>query len=184
LFSFFYFASSRYEFEFVPALALLASVGVIAMEERARRGGLRVVARCAWIPALIISSAIPVLYGIECCASDRINSGLTSLTYGNIPGAEREFQAARLLSPGNPLLRLGSGLTLALERRTVEAQAALEGLVQDFPDYAMAHFVLGNVLASEGRGDEAIAQYRTAFRLDPDDAVIKAGLDSALARKK
>jgi hypothetical protein len=181
--AFFLGACSRYQFEFVPEMALLASVGIMAIEG-ALTGRLRITARCAWIPALVISSAFPVLYGIERCASDRVYSGLASLMYGNVPGAEREFQTARLLSPGNPLLRLGSGLTLVTQARSPEARGVLEALVRDFPDYAMAHFALGNVLSGEGRRDEAIEQFRTAHRLDPGDPVIKTGLDSALARKK
>ena len=181
--SFFIGACSRYQFEFVPELALLAAVGVMGLES-ALKGRLRVIARCAWIPALMMSSAFPVLYGIERCASDRVYSGLTSLMYGDVPAAEREFQTARLLSPRNPLLRLGSGLALVTQARSPEAQAVLEALVREFPGYAMAHFALGNVLAGEGRQDEAIEQFRTAHRLDPDDATIKAGLDSALASKR
>jgi len=181
--SFFLGACSRYQFEFVPALALLAAVGIMGIES-ALSGRLRAIARCAWIPALVVSSAFPVLYGIERCASDRVYSGLTSLMYGDVPAAEREFHTARLLSPGNPLLRLGSGLTLVTQARSPEAQSVLEALVRDFPDYAMAHFALGNVLAGEGRRDEAIEQFRIAHRLDPEDASIRAGLDSALTGKR
>ena len=181
--SFFIGACSRYQFEFVPELALLASVGIMAIEN-SLNGRLRATIRCAWVPALLFSSAFTVLYGIERCASDRVYSGLTSLMHGDVQGAEREFQTARLLSPGNPLLRFGSGLALITQSRSPEAQSVLEALVRDYPDYAMAHFALGNVLAGEGRRDEAIEQFRIAHRLDPNDETIKASLDSALAGKR
>jgi len=174
--SFFFGACSRYQFEFVPELALLASVGVMEIES-APAARLRAIARCAWIPALVISSAFPVLYAIERCASDRNHSGIACLVYGDVSGAESEFRTARFLSPRNPLSRLGAGLLLVTRDRYPEAQEALEALIRDFPDYATAHFALGNVLAREGRRDEAIAQFWDAYRLDPDDATIRAGLD-------
>src|ERR1022692_4645793 len=161
----------------------LAAVGGIDIEG-AGTGRFRAIARCAWIPALVISSAFPVLYGIERCAMDHNYSGIACLAYGDVSGAQRELETARFLSPRNPLSKLGSALLLVTERRYPEAQAALEALVRDFPDYAKAHFALGNVLAGEGRRDEAIAQFRSAYRLDPDDATIKAGLDAALAGKR
>ena len=181
--SLFFGACARYQFEFVPALALLASVGIMGIES-SWRGGFRSLARCAWVAALVFSSAFTVLYGIERCASDHNISGITCLAYGDFPGAQHEFENARFLSPRNPVSRLGTGLLLALQGRAREAHAALAALAADFPDYAMAHFALGNVLAGEGMRDEATAQLREAHELDPDDATIKAALDSALARGK
>jgi len=177
--SLFFGACSRYQFEFAPALALLASVGVMGMEGVCV-GRVRAAARCAWVPALALSSAFTLLYGVERCSADHNYSGLAYLAYGDVPEAEREFGAARFLSPRNPLSRLGSGVELVTEGRYPEAKAALEALIRDFPDYAVAHFVLANVFAKEGRRNEAIAQYQTAHRLDPDDATISAALDSAL----
>jgi tetratricopeptide (TPR) repeat protein len=182
-FLFFYFACARYQFEFVPALALLAALGILALEG-GWSGGIRAAARCAWIPALALSSAFPVLYAIDRSAADHNISGITSLAYGDFPDADREFATARLLSPRNPLSRLGSGMMLSLQGRPGEAQAALEALTRDFPDYALAHFALGNVLAGERRGDEALAEYREAHRLDASDASIAAALDAALSRRK
>jgi cytochrome c-type biogenesis protein CcmH/NrfG len=167
----------------VPALALLASVGVMELEG-ATVGRTRATARCVWIPALAISSAFTLLYGVERCVADHNYSGLANLAYGDVPGAEREFDTARFLSPRNPVSRLGSGVALVTQGRNAEATAALEALIRDFPDYAMGHFALANVLAKEGRRGEALAQYLTAHRLDPEDATIKSGLDSALAGRR
>src|ERR1035438_6700706 len=165
--SFFFGACSRYQFEFVPELALLAAVGVIEIEG-AGTGRFRAIARCAWIPALVISSAFPVLYGIERCAMDHNYSGIACLAYGDVSGAQRELETARFLSPRNPLSKLGSALLLVTERRYPEAQAALEALVRDFPDYAKAHFALGNVLA----GEAIIAHSRRGFGVFPPQRAI------------
>lgn len=180
LLSFFFGACSRYQFEFVPGMALLAAVGVMAMEG-APGGGTRALARCVWIPALILSSAFPVLYGIDRCTLDHNYTGIGLVQQGDLADAAREFDAARSLSPRNPLTRLGSGFMLVTQGRSLEARAAFENLVRDFPDFALGHFFLGNVLASAGRRDEAIAQYTAAHRLAPENPTIKQVLDSALA---
>jgi tetratricopeptide (TPR) repeat protein len=178
--SFFFGACSRYQFEFVPALAFLAAVGVLALEGLPDARG-RILARCLWVPALAVSAAFPVLYGIERCVLDHNYSGMTYLTEGDRADADREFAVARSLSPRNPLSRLGAALELALEGRSAEADAALTALVREFPDNAKAHLVFGNVLAGEHRRDEAVAQWREAHRLDPEDPVANAALAPAPA---
>jgi len=182
--AFFFGACSRYQFEFVPAAALLASLGVMEMERTRLTTPIRAIARCAWIPALVISSAFTVLYGIERCALDHNYSGIACLEYGDVSGARRELEIARFLSPRNPFSRLGTGLILAAQNKYPEAQSVFEALIRDFPDYAIAHFALGKVFAGEGRWDEAIAQFWVARRLDPYDGTIEAGLNSALAGKR
>jgi len=178
LLSFFYGACSRYQFEFVPAMALLASMGILAIDA-ASAGRIRTWAFCALAPALVVSAAFPVLYGVDRCTNDHNISGITYLAYGDITGAARELDDAQFLSPGNPVSRLGTAMMLGLEGRRREAQAAFEALVRDFPDYATGHLSLGSLLAQEGRRDEAIRELETAHRLDPQDAAIRAALASA-----
>jgi tetratricopeptide (TPR) repeat protein len=48
------------------------------------------------------------------------------------------------------------------------------------PNYADAHSNLGVALASQGKLDEAIAQYTEALRLDPDHARAHGNLGLAL----
>jgi hypothetical protein len=177
---FFCGANSRYQFEFVPGLALLASIGVTAMEGMLT-GASRAAARVAWALGLLVSCAFPVLYGIDRCVMDHNYFGIACLARGDLRSAEREFGAARLLSPGNPFSRLESGVALVSSGRTAEAKAVFEALVRDFPGDALAHLNLANVLAGEGRLDEAIGHYRTALRLDPGNPVIKTELDTALS---
>ncbi len=177
----FFGACSRYQFEFAPEVALLACVGVVAMEA-VLRGPALVAARCAWVSALLVSCSVPVLYGIDRCVADHNSYGVSCLLFGDVPGAENEFAAARTLSPRNPFSRLGSDLILISEHRTGEARAALGELVRDFPDYAKARFVLGNLDFQAGRIDEAVASLAAAHRLEPDDSAISSALDAALAR--
>lgn len=183
LLCFFFGACSRYQFEFVPEIALLACIGVIAMESTLRDTA-RMAARCAGALALVVSCAVPVLYGIDRCVADHNSYGVSCLLFGNVPGAESEFATARILSPSNPFSRLGSALILISEMKLGEAQVALDDLVQDFPDYAKARFVLGNLEVREGRINEAVENLNVAHRLEPDDAAISDALDALLARTK
>jgi tetratricopeptide (TPR) repeat protein len=179
-FASFYYACARYAFEFIPALAMLAVLGLLATESDPRPR-FRRVARWAWIPALAVSSLVPVLFGIDRCVRDHNVSGLTSLSYGDFGGAEHDFAIARSLSPANPGSRLGSAVALLYSGRRPEARAALEALVRDFPAHALAHYFLGAVLAADGRRGEAASQFETAHRLDPDNRGIARALETALA---
>ena len=183
LFLGFYFGvCSRYQVEFAPALALLASVGVVAAEG-SLAGRARLAARCAWVAALAFTCAFTTLYGIDRCATDHNLFGIECLMHGNPSAAEREFGTARGLAPGNPFSRLGESLILESQNREAEARSALESLVRDEPGYAMAHFALGNALAGEGRPAEALEQYRAAHRIDPEDAAIDRALAAAAGRR-
>jgi hypothetical protein len=180
LFSSFFFACSRYQFEFVPGLALLAALGVLALEagwgDRVRR-----LARCAWIPALLFSCAFTVLYGIDRSVTDHNTSGLTCLAYRDFSAAEHEFGVARLLAPRNPGSRVGEGAILLFRGRLKEAQAELEGVTRDSPDNALGHYFLGAVFSGEERRADAVTEFEAAHRLDPGNLGINKGLASALA---
>jgi tetratricopeptide (TPR) repeat protein len=179
--SFFFGACSRYQFEFVPEMALLGALGLLAVESA---GPLRVLARCGWIPALAVSSVVPVLYGVDRCVLDHSESGFGYLQSGDIAAASRDFETARALSPANSSSRLGAGFILVTQHRLPEARAVFEALIRDFPDHAMAHFFLGNVLAEQGLNELALGEYATAHRLDPGNDTIQLGLDEATARRR
>jgi tetratricopeptide (TPR) repeat protein len=49
------------------------------------------------------------------------------------------------------------------------------------PDYAKAHFNLGNVLEQQGRRGEAIAHFREALRLKSDYSQARIRLEAASA---
>lgn len=180
---FFCGASDRYQLEYVSGLALLASMGMLALESLPA-GLPRLAARCVWVPALLVSLAFPVLYGIDWCVIEHNSNAVMYLSRGDLLDAETEIQNARFLSPGSPASRLISGMMLAAVGKSPEAERGFEALILDFPGYAMAHYGLANVLAGERRWDDAIAQYGIAHALRPEDPVIKAGLDAALARSK
>jgi tetratricopeptide (TPR) repeat protein len=178
---FFCGANSRYQFEFASGLSVLAALGVMAADN-ALSGIARRMTRVAAALALVVSCAFPVLYGIDRCVSDHDYMGIGYLAEGNGSAAEREFDAARLLSPGNPFLRLESGVMLAAQGRRAEALGVLESLVRDFPRDPMAQLNLARVLIADGRRDEGLAHLRAAHDLAPDNGAISAVLEHESAR--
>jgi tetratricopeptide (TPR) repeat protein len=178
LLSFFFGACSRYQFEFVPALALLASIGVMAMEARLGGAALRTT-RLGWAIAVLATSVFGVLYGIERCSVDHDRSGVSYMMEGQVDNALKEFSISDSLSPGNGLSRLGPCLLLETENRMPEALASLQSLVRDRPEFASGHFALGNLLARLGSYADAVSQLSQALRLDPGNPAIEAALAKA-----
>ncbi len=78
------------------------------------------------------------------------------------------------------LALLGSYL---MELSDPRAQALLEGLAADHPDFAEAHNYLGVVYARMGRGDDAEREFTRVLELDPSSASAENNLGSlALTR--
>jgi tetratricopeptide (TPR) repeat protein len=174
-------ANARYQLEFVPELALLAALGVLALEHVGPSGS-PLLTRGIMAAALAYSCVFPILYGIERCVYGHNNDGTALIADGDLAGARREFEAALSLSPRNPVSRLSLGVLLVAQGRPAEALPGFEALTREFPDYPSAYLNLATALALSGRPDEAAVQYRNALRLDPGNAAARAGLDAALRR--
>ena len=183
LVSLFFGTCSRYQVEFTPALALLASVGVLSLESALAGAALRA-ARVAWVALALGSGAFALLYGVDRCAGDHNDYAVEFLIRGNAQAAEHEIGTAEFLSPGNPMSRLLSGVILATSGRPEEARRHFEALVRDFPRDARAHYWLGNVLLGMGQRREATAEHELAQTLDPADETIRAMLEADKGRTR
>jgi tetratricopeptide (TPR) repeat protein len=181
--SLFFGASSRYQFEFAPALAILASIGVMSLESLARSPG-RPAIRTAVAAALLFSCAFPTLYALDRAVLNHTDYGMRCLLDGQLAAADRELGIAHSLSPRDRVSRLGEGVLLVLRNRGSEARPIFEGLVRDYPDYATAHYDLAKVLADESSFKEAAEQYRLALQLEPGNKAMEAGLEYSLSRAR
>jgi Tetratricopeptide repeat len=179
---FFCGAIGRYQSDYVPGFALLACLGLMALEALPAARG-RTLACLVGVPALLMTLAFPVLYGIDQCVTSYNTNCFMFLSRGDLVDAEREVETARFLSPGNPVSRLAQAL-IESRRDPARGLDAFESLARDFPDYAPGHYLLANALRGQGRWDDALAHYRTAHRLAPDNPGFEADLERAEARGK
>jgi tetratricopeptide (TPR) repeat protein len=181
LMSLFFGICSRYQFEFLPPLALLAALGALALEATLSGGG-RVVARCLWIPALLFSAAFTVLYGVNRSVEDHSVAAIILTSKGDLRDANHEVQILRMLSPGDPFFRVESGVILVAAGHLQGAENVFSALARDYPDYPLGRYNLARVLETEGKTGEAIVQLEEAHQLAPENPAISAELKSALAK--
>ena len=116
---------------------------------------------------------------------------LASLAFiGTLTGAAAAWTAGRHVAWRRTSLGVGmltTALLLVLARRQaalyVSDETLFRATIAQSPDSWMAHHILGFSLAMQGRHAEAIAEYRTALRLNPDYPNAHVGLGLELAQR-
>jgi tetratricopeptide (TPR) repeat protein len=177
------YASWRYEVDFLPALLLLAVVGILALERAlADRPGWRRAARWGWGVTLVFSVVFNLLASVKYYAEGHYEVGSALLQQGRVQEAIDQYEQALRIMPdyGEPHNNLG--IALLRLGRIDEGIEHFEQALQINPDYAEAHYNLGVALAQTGKTDEAIAHYERALRIKPDYAEAHNGLGAALLR--
>jgi len=165
----FYGNCSRYEMDFLPALALLAVLGVLGLEHAlsGRPAALRA-ARAAWGLSLAFSAAFIVALSFGHYADQRYRLGNALMTAGRVPEAITQYEKALR---GQPVFAADIGnLGAALLRagRIPEAIARDEEALRLAPDSALTHYNLAGALLKAGRRPEAAAEYQRAYELKPE----------------
>ena len=177
---FYYWASNRYEVEFLPPLLLLALVGILGLERSlAGRGAWLAAARAGWLALLCFSVGFNVLASCGRYAAERYSAGLSLDEAGRPAEALGQYQAAVRMAPSDFRMRNDLGIALARQRRLPEAREQFEAAVRLRPDLTEGHANLGNAFLLLGRLPEAITQYEAALRLTPDDAALGSRLAAA-----
>jgi tetratricopeptide (TPR) repeat protein len=175
----YYFASSRFEVDFLPTLVLLAVIGILGLEHAlapTSGSGLvdrpvwRGAVRCGWVLLLGFSVAFNLFASAEHYAEECDNLGAALAQAGRVQEAIRQYEQALRIKPDHAEAHNNLGVLLGQAGRVQEAIRQYEQALRIKPDFAGAHYNLGVILGQAGRVQEAIGHYEQALRIKPDFA--------------
>jgi Tfp pilus assembly protein PilF len=168
---FYYCTASRLEVEFLPALLLLAVVGILGLERSpAGRPIWRRAVRWGWSLLLGFSVAFNLLACVGRCAEAHYNLGTVLFQQSQVPEAIAHYEQALRLNPDYADAHNDLGLALVRPGRLQEAMGHWEQALRIKPDYPEAHNNMGNVFWHEGKFSDAVGHYEQALRSKPDYA--------------
>jgi len=162
-------ACFRYEVEFVPALVLLAVIGILGLEQVvAGRLRWRCGARAGWGLLMGFSVAFNLLASIERRTENDIDLGWVLLEKGQVDEAITHFKNALRFQSTLWLAHYNLGMAMFQKGRLDEAITDFQKAVQLQPNYTEGHNDLGVAFLQKGRVDEAMAQFHKALEIQPD----------------
>jgi len=177
----FFAAASRYDLDFLPALMLLAVIGIFGLE-RALAGSpvWRRIARWGWCLLLAYSVVINLLMSASDYAEANCLVGNTLFNQGRVDEAIIQYQKALAIWP--ECANAHAGLGYALRQKGLEDEAIIQyqKALEIKPDFAEAHNDLGCSLGQKGRVNEAITHFQRALEIKPDFADAHYNLGSTL----
>jgi tetratricopeptide (TPR) repeat protein len=180
----YYYTAGRFETEILPALVLLAVIGILGLEQAlADRPDWRRAARWGWGLLLGFSVAVNLLASVERCADVYVSAGASMQELGKMPEAMELCQQALRINPDYADAYFHLGNVFLQEGKVSDAIRHYEQALRIEPDYAEAHYNLGNVLLQEGKVSDAIGQYEQALRINPDYAEAHYNLGNVLLQE-
>jgi tetratricopeptide (TPR) repeat protein len=176
----------RYEVEFLPALVLLALIGILSLERalacqpRHRMSGRML--RWGWSILLGFSVAFSLFASVQQCAESDNDLGMQLQGTGRLPEAIRHYKQALRLYPDLADAHINLGNAMLQSGRIREAIGHYEQALRIKPDFPKAHNDFGVALARLGRLPEAISHYEQALRINPTLFRVHYNLGNALVQ--
>jgi len=181
----FYGSCWRYEMDFMPALMVLAGVGILGVERcAADRRLLRLAVRTAWGGLLLVSLGFNFLESVSCHADTIESLALRQVEAGNLSAGIAYHRQVLRLSPAWSEAHDNLGLALVkVPGGEKEAVAQFQQAIRLDPLADAPHYHLGNVWSKRPEHLlEAINEYQEALRLYPPNENAEVQLGAALAR--
>jgi tetratricopeptide (TPR) repeat protein len=176
-------SASRYELDFLPALVLLAVVGMLGLERAlSDQVNRRRTARWAWGVLLGLSVGFNLFASVERVGEAHNYRGYIFSRTGQTQEAIDQYEQALRLKPDYAEAHDNLGVALEKMGKIQEAIGHYEQAVLIRPDYPEAHYNLGVASERVGRAAEAIDQYEQALRLKPAFTEARYNLAVALQR--
>jgi tetratricopeptide (TPR) repeat protein len=167
--SFFFFASVRYEAEFLPALVILAVVGIFGLERAlADRPAWLRAARWGWALLLVYSVAFNLFATVAQYAQAHYGRGVALLELRKFAEARDSFEETLRMNPNFARAQSDLGFTLEQTPEIDHAMEHYQEAVRLQPELAAAHYYLGNALVRTHNLEAAVGQYEEALRLHLD----------------
>ena len=177
----YWWVNFRYEVEFLPALLLLAVLGILGLERAvAERPVWRRAVRLGWGLLLVFSVAFNLLASGEYYAQAHNSLGSQLFDAGRFSEAVGQYQQALRIDPDYAEAHGKLGIALVRLGRLPEAIEQYQQALRINPDDAATHYNLGTILEQQGKAPEAIKQYEQALRIKPDLAEAHYNLGTAL----
>ncbi len=167
----FFAASIRYEVEFLPALVLLAAIGILGLERTlSDRPVWRRKARWAWGALAGFSVIFNLLATANYYAEGHAEVGTALFQDGRLLEAVEHYEQALRIKPDYTQPYNNLGIALVQLGRVEEGIKRYEQALRLNPNWAEVHSDLGVVLMQNGRMPEAIGHFEEAVRIKPQYA--------------
>jgi hypothetical protein len=176
-----YFASDRYAYLAMPGLLLSAAAIVAAVLHRRPAFSTPIGIGAAGIAVVFASMAslqaalwrdsatlfTPALQRHP-TSIIALNNIASDIMQSDPVAAEQILSDALALHPNEAVLRMNLANAWEMQGRIAEAESLLRAIIDEHPsDAAQAWFRLGNLLAMQGKKDEAMAAFQESMAIDP-----------------
>lgn len=164
----FFAGSSRYEFDFLPYLILLAVIGFFGLERALEHSiGWRGMARVTGCLLLVYSVFFNAMASVKAHAMQSYLDGNIFLNQGLMDKAIQYFRKASAMDPQSATFHFALGNALARSGQIDETVFQYQRALAIDPNYAEADNNLAYVLLQEGRANDAIKYFQEALKRQP-----------------